>query len=309
MAKHTDQADAKTVRVLAQRFVAAGFYSMNANYHWDVTDSPYYILTIAIDGHAKQVEDYVGQRAGMPAIVTALEHDVDALARTQRWIDGSDGLVPALQAERFNFQTFQAQVMLKESASRGQTATVREFLKAGVPLKPMPTPKSQDPDMEIPFEGVGWLNAASSRPETLQVLIQAGASKRDQTDKDLALMAAARAGNVASARELIAYGANPNADVSKLTIIEHVPGIITFPEPASGSVLIDAVKSGNPEMVREILRYHPNLNLRDHGGETALSAAEQAHDGIGASARAECVRLLTEAGAKQAPASPPSNKI
>src|SRR6266481_2399705 len=126
--KHTDRVNADEVRNLAKRFVAADFYSMDASYRASVTDNPTYVLTIAIDGHKKRVEDYVGQWEGMPAVITDLEDEVDTFGRTQRWIEGRDGFVSALREEKFNFETFEGQLMLKEAASRGKTATVRELL-------------------------------------------------------------------------------------------------------------------------------------------------------------------------------------
>src|SRR5215469_6129816 len=210
--KHTDSVNADDVRNLAKRFVAADFYSMAASYRASVTDNPTYVVTIAIDGHKKEVEDYVGQWEGMPAIITELEDEVDTFGRTQRWIEGQDGLVSALREEKFGFETFGAQVMLKEAASRGETATVRELLGAGVPLEPKTAPKPAEPYMGVPFEGVGWLNAASHHPGTLQVFIDALASKNDQSDKDLALAGAARSGSLRAAQALIEYGAKPNAD-------------------------------------------------------------------------------------------------
>ena len=293
---HTDTVDASEVRHLAEKFVAADFYSMDATYRAGVTDNPTYLLSITIDGHAKEVEDYVGSWEGMPAVVTELEDEVDAFARTERWIAGSDGLVQALQAEKFNFKTFEAQVMLKEAASRGRTSTVREFLEAGVPLKPLPAPKPKEPYMAVPFEGVGWLNAASSHVEALQVLMDAAASKDDQSDKDLALADAARSGNVDAARALINYGANPNADLSKQIVTESGAGM-TLGAQGAGSVLFYAAESGNPEMVRQILLYHPNLEMRDREGKTAVFAAGEYRYGDGDGARVECVRLLAKAGA------------
>jgi ankyrin repeat protein len=294
--RHTDTVDADEVRRLAGNFVAADFYSMDPSYRATVTDNPTYTLSIAIDGHAKQVEDYVGSWVGMPEVVTELEDKVDALGRTQRWIDGGDGLVQALQAEKFNFETFEAQVMLKEAATRGSNATVGEFLEAGVPLKPLPASKPQEAYMAIPFDGVGWLSAASAHQEVLQTLIDAGASKHDQSDKDLGLAGAARFGNVEAARALIAYGANPNADLSK-SIVSERSGRMTMTGNGAGSVLIYAAESGNPEMVQEILRYHPRLEMRDREGKTAIfSAGEYRYRDVDG-ARVECVRLLAEAGA------------
>jgi len=294
--KHVDTVAPDDVHELAKRFIAADFYSMDNVYRAGVTDNPTYLLSIAIDGHAKQVEDYVGSWEGMPAVITELEDEVDTFAHTERWVKGSDGLVAALQAERFNFHSFDAQGMLKECANRGQTETVRQLLEAGVPLKPLPPPKPKDPSESYALEPVGWLNAASDHPETLQLLIDEGASQNDQSDKDLALAGAAKSGRVEAARALIAYGANPNVEMSKLTVTES-GGSMTLQGPGAGSVLIYAADSGNPEMVRELLRYGPRLESRDREGKTAMFAAGNYRDGEKDGARVECVRLLAEAGA------------
>lgn len=294
--RHTDSVDAADVRTLAKKFIDADFYSMDSEYVAGVTDNPTYVLSISIDGHEKKVEDYVGSWVGMPEIITELEDEVDALAQTQRWIGGSEGLVRSLRQEGYNFQTFEAQVMLKEAASRGQAAVVLDLLKAGVTLKPLPAPKLKEPYMVPAFDGVGWLNAASKHPEVLKILIDAGASKRDQGDKDLALAGSADSGSVEGVRALIAYGANPNADLTRLTVTETGAGM-TMQGPGAGSVLIYAAASGNPSMVREILRYHPNLEARDREGKTAMFAAGEWRNEDEDGARVECVRLLAKAGA------------
>ena len=294
--EHTDTVDTDAVRKLAKSFVAADFYSMDSRYTASVTDCPTYVLSIVIDGSSKEVMDYMGSWVGMPAVITTLEEEVDSLARTQRWIEGSEGLVMLLKAEKFNFKTLDAQVMLKELAAKGQAATLREFLEAGVPLKPLPTPKPKDETMAVPFEHVGWLNAASSHPEALQVLIDAGASKEDQSDKDLALAGAAKSGKVDAVRALIAYGANPKVDLSKMMVTES-SGNMTMEGEGAGSVLIYAAASGNPETVREILRYHPKLEAKDREGKTAMFAAGDSLYNDEDGARVECVRLLAKAGA------------
>jgi len=294
--KHVDTVDPVEVRKLAKRFVAADFYSMDSMYRAGVTDSPTYTLSIVIDGQAKKVLDYVGSWEGMPAVITELEDEVDAFAQTQRWIVGNDGLVQALQAEKFNFQTFEAQVIVKEAASRGSAVTVRQLLEGDVPLDPLPAPKPKERYMGVPFDAVGWLNAAGGHPEVLRVLIEAGASKSNQSDKDLALVGAARSGSVDAARELIAYGANPNADLSELIVTESGGGM-TIQGNGAGSVLIYAAESGNPEMVREILRYRPKLEMRGREGKTAVFAAGEYRSSDKDGARVECLRLLAQAGA------------
>jgi ankyrin repeat protein len=295
--RHTDTADPRAVRGLAKKFVAADFYSMNDEYRAGVTDNPTYTLSISIDDHTKRVLDYVGSWVGMPAVISDLEDEVDSFARTERWVEGTDGLVPALQAEGFNFRTFAAQVMLKEGANRGETATIRELLAAGVPLEPLPAPKPRSEYEGIPFENEGWLNAAGANPDALRVLILAGASKNDQKDKDLALFGAANSGNLEAAQELIAYGANPNVDLSKLIVTEHWGNGMTAQRTGAGSVLTAAASSGNPELVREVLRYHPKLETGDYRGKTAMFAAGDWRFSDKDGARVECVRLLAQAGA------------
>jgi ankyrin repeat protein len=64
-----------------------------------------------------------------------------------------------------------------------------------------------------------------------------------------------------------------------------------------GSVLIDAARSGNPEVVKEILRYGPNLEMRDYEGKTAFFVAEESTRSDDDEGRVECVRMLAKAGA------------
>lgn len=294
--KHTDTVDADEVRELAKRIGEADFYSMDDSYSASATDLPTYVLTVSIDGHQKQVVDYQGTWEGMPTAIIEFEDEVDAFARTQRWIAGDEGLVQALKAEKFDFQSVAAQTMLKAAAAYGQTATVRQFLQAGVALKSISPPMLEKGESGTSFQLVGLLTSASKHPATLQELISVGASRNDQADKDLALVGAAQSGNVEAARVLIAYGANPNADLKKLTITQRSGGM-TLQGPGSGSILIYAAKSGNPEMVREILRYHPTLEARDWVGKTAMFSAGDYHSTDQDGARVECVRLLVKAGA------------
>ena len=296
---HRDKTDPDAVRKLAKRFVDADFYSMSPRYaasttqtNWHPTDS----LSIDIDGHSMKVEDYAGQWDGMPSVITDLEEAVDDFARTSRWTEGADGLVGQLKTEKYNFHTLEAQIVLKRAAVQGQTATVQQLLAAGVPLQPLP-PKPEGTSAPVFFDNATWLHAAALHPDTLQVLIDAKASQNDQNDKDLALAAAAADGNIASVHSLLANGANPNADL-KLILPEATLGF-TLTNPDSGSILTEAAKSGNPDLIREILHYQPKLQLKNQYVDTALliAATYQYSGYTPEGARAECVRLLADAGA------------
>jgi len=69
--------------------------------------------------------------------------------------------------------------------------------------------------------------------------------------------------------------------------------------PTSGSILTEAAKSGNPDLIREILQCQPKLELKNHYVDTALlvAATYQYSDYNPEGARAECVHLLAKAGA------------
>lgn len=291
--RHKAAVDAPVVRELAKGMEEADFYSMDAVYRANVTDNPTYVLRISVDGQSHEVMDYAGAWVGMPEVIAELEDAVDRAARTDRWVQGKEGLVAALKAEGFDFKSLSAQLMVKRAAWKGQTETVREFLAAGVPLKPMPIP-AQTPVM-FTMDDEGWLASAATHAETLEVFLRAGASRSDPADKDVALYVAAAAGNVEAAKELIAYGANPRAEFGEDVGSGDKSG--TQAGGGLGSVLIGAAHSGNPEMVREILRYHPNLEARDRKGETAMFAAADWRAGDQDGARVECVRLLAAAGA------------
>jgi hypothetical protein len=125
--RHTDTVDPSAVRALAKKFVAADFYSMRDEYRASVTDNSTYTVSIAIDGHKKQVVDYVGQWVGMPAVIVELEDDVDALANTDRWIkrattvDGSEEGKPEpareLNLNMLTRRSFRCYPFLKQPSS------------------------------------------------------------------------------------------------------------------------------------------------------------------------------------------------
>lgn len=294
--KYIAAVNAKAVQKLAAKFIAADFYSMDKSYRSMVTDQSTTFLSISIDGREKKVEDYVGKSVGMPDVIEDLERQVDQLAGTSRWIEGAAGLVAALQAEKFNFRSLQGQALLKAAAGRGQIATVREFLKAGVPLTTLPALKKQGSYGGGRVDDEGWLTSASRSPQILGIFIDAGASEKDQRDKNTALSESASTGNLEAARMLIAYGANPDAEFSAPANADD-GAAITFLPGSEGTILIYAAASGNPDMVREILTYHPKLEARNHEGKTALFAAEANRSDATEDARLECVRLLVDAGA------------
>lgn len=65
------------------------------------------------------------------------------------------------------------------------------------------------------------------------------------------------------------------------------------------SILTEAAKSGNPDLISEILHYQPKLELKNQYVDTALliAATYQYSGYTPEGTRAECVHLLAKAGA------------
>jgi hypothetical protein len=70
------------VQELLREFREADNYSLQDDYEGDqFHDVAMYVASIEIDGHFKQVRDWIGKRAGMPATVSRLEDSIDNLWR------------------------------------------------------------------------------------------------------------------------------------------------------------------------------------------------------------------------------------
>ncbi|WP_156254433.1 DUF6438 domain-containing protein [Sandarakinorhabdus oryzae] len=97
--RHVTRVDPAAVAQLYERFRAARFFGLTPSYRAPVTDLPTYALTLRTGGKYRTVYDYGGEMVGMPTVVTELEDAVDALADTDRWIEGTAGTPALLRAE------------------------------------------------------------------------------------------------------------------------------------------------------------------------------------------------------------------
>ncbi len=75
------------VKALYRAFQQAQFFWTFDAYRARITDMPTYTVSIAYDGHAKSVIDYVGTTIGMPQEILHLEQAIDRTAQTFRWIE------------------------------------------------------------------------------------------------------------------------------------------------------------------------------------------------------------------------------
>lgn len=130
-----DRISTGQVDQLVERFRDAGFFALKDEYRALVSDNPTTVLSIDTGHGRKQVIDYVGRRAGMPEVVTGLEHAVDDAAGTARWVDGAPGLVAWLEGHDFDFGSDEAAGMAVEGAQRRAAGeTLVGFIDRGLPL-------------------------------------------------------------------------------------------------------------------------------------------------------------------------------
>jgi hypothetical protein len=83
------RAAAAGVAKLVWAFRAANFFSMRDHYAASITDGPAYRTSISFDHNRKAVIDYFGEMVGMPPALTKLEDEIDRVAETDQWVNGS----------------------------------------------------------------------------------------------------------------------------------------------------------------------------------------------------------------------------
>lgn len=84
---HTDTLTLQEVQDLVHAFHTSGFFSLHDSYRNDhISDLPLTVVTFADGTTTKRIEDYYGA----PDALRALEHRIDSVLRTQRWITGGN---------------------------------------------------------------------------------------------------------------------------------------------------------------------------------------------------------------------------
>ena len=83
--KHVGHISPEAVRGLFDAFAKADFFWTLDRNRARMTEQSTFTVTIAFDGHSKQVVDYLGRTIGMPAEITELEAAIDAAVATAQW--------------------------------------------------------------------------------------------------------------------------------------------------------------------------------------------------------------------------------
>ena len=219
---------------MVKLFQQADYYSLRDEYSSMVTDNPTKITSIEIDGRRKQVIDYVGLDMGMPVAVAELEDAIDRLSGSLRWTRGDAETLAALEAEHWDFKSAEAAATLARVAHFGNAQAVADLVSAGVPIGG----KSE-------YGYTTLVQAAQHGDVTmLRALLGAGAAANPQ-DLANALVASANSGKVEAFLLLLNSG-----------------GHLDSRDSEGRTVLAGAATSGSPAMVREVLKFHPDVNAR-----------------------------------------------
>ena len=264
--QHHAQLPKPSIEALLAAFRQADYFSLKDNYSMMVTDSPTYKTSIEFDGQKKSVRDHVGLRVGMPEAVTNLEDSVDRIVGTQKWIKGNAETAPSLAAEKWNFKadTDENRALFARAIDQGPADLVRVFIQNGAS------------PLTMTEHGQGALVSAAGKGDLdLVKLLLANQSNPSPTVLSCALGAAARSKNLTLTQFFLD---EKSADVN---------GPPCGPD-APRTVLMNAVQSGDPKIVEEILAAHPDVNAQDVNGNTALASFPQVE---------KIIRLLISAGA------------
>lgn len=280
------------LRALAQRMLDAGWFGMEDQYRANWTDNPTQIVTMTVNGQTKKVIDYVGIEAGMPDAVRDIEYEIDRIAGSGRWVRAESGLASLLHSEGFDFRSFAAQGALRTAASNGDVRSVQELLEAGVPRERVPKPTESPTLGQSGFNGL--LTAAARQPEVLRVMMDAGVSSQDAIDKNVALVAAVNAGNAEAARLLLRYGGDLHMNFAALRA--QTDASVYWIKDSPG-LLVNAIKSGDPETVQLVLAQLPPEKAQVASGRGLLVELAATGNREQSERRAECAQLLLKAGA------------
>lgn len=279
--RHCAVIRSETVRKLLEQFRHAEFFWLHDNYSYPITHAPTNRISIEFDGHKKSVEDYVGSRDGMPAVVSLLEDYILKVVDADRWIKGNRLTGPTLIAEGWDVtEDNQVNRSLLEGIVRYGTAdAVRDVLALGARVDPA----SRDESLMAPWGPALIVAAARDDPAIVRAVL--GTDVRwGQAALDSAVLSRAQVGDLELMNDLIARGARPSLSYNGRTLLMH------------------AAESGVPGIVSRVLNLQVDVRETDEDQATALhSVASPTSYGDVPSVHADrgaVVALLAKAGAE-----------
>ena len=285
--RHLDKISEAAVDDLVARFREVRFFELKDEYIHPVTDNPTYVVTIDTGNGKKTTVDYVGEEAGMPASVTALEEAIDRAAGTKRWVRGTAELLPWLDKLGFDFRSDLATAIAIFGARRdAEDSLLVGMIERGLPLN-RAFHFGEHHNGGLVGEELARQALRNGQPQTLERLAKAGWLDR---------LGRAEAGRILADG---AAGCSPNlVDMAaKLQIPLDLPGTVKRSKPESDPYLAslseefeetgrtalaalsdsyacDYDENRRVETARRLLRNGADPNRRDTIGETAIFNVE-----------------------------------
>lgn len=257
--KQVAQIDSGAVSALLDQFRAGDFLALQDEYRAGWTDQSTFRLTLKMGDVSKVVSDYVGEWAGMPAVVTDLEEAVDRVSDSARWVTTSAATLQAMKEAGIGLRTSQAAQVLRRAVEVGDVVTAAKLLEAGTPVGSKGDRNCGTTDGSLLELAVQSRNA-EARAEMLKILLASPAVSTDRNGKQRALALAAQQGDADLARVLIGAGADPTARFSPR--YNNDERRVTY--------LMLAAASGGWAMLDDALNRPLEIHSVDSEGRTAL---------------------------------------
>jgi ankyrin repeat protein len=256
--RHTDRIPITAVSELIEELRGARFFSLKDKYFTCHSHGTMHTTMVSVDGQMRGVLDFNAAPEALRTVGTA----IDRIADVDKWRWGNSAVVGSLEREGLDFRSIEASAILARIAVYGSPETIREFVQRGTRLEDLP-------------ETHLALMTASRREddEAFRLLLRAGIAARSQGLQNEALYWSLARGDVNMAERLIRQGADATATFGYDSDIGRRFFFQGYPFPVGDTMLMAAIRSGKAEAVSTILKYHPDPNMADRDGRTALVMA------------------------------------
>ena len=190
---HTYRITPSDVKTLVDSLRATDLWSLTAGYQARITDQSMTTITVDMGSAHRQLTDYVGEMAGMPATVTAFENQIDKVAGVMGWLQLSQQAMTRLEAEAFDFTSQAGGELLLAAVSDHATdndAAIEALLNHNAPISAISTGTYEGSESGSVLE----IALKRRRSPVVDILINRGAlqtaGQDDQTKLDEAFRAA-----------------------------------------------------------------------------------------------------------------------
>lgn len=248
MGTRTSKIEQSDVDLLLNAFADIGYFDLKDAYDsienpdgsfTMVTDLPTTYTSINLDERLKGIRDYIGA----PAKLKELEHRIDAIAGSKRWVTIDAATVNEECMRGWNVHGAEAAQLLLGAARSGDVEVVKAFLKGGADVNG--------------FSGMLAPLQEARGVDMVKLLTAAGADvNRAREPFAPPLVHAAELGDAESIIVLLQAGARVDSSWEEGT-----------------TALMEAARSGNPEAVKALLAAGASVKLQNQSGEDALEYA------------------------------------